>query len=515
MATKLKPMPPRRGLRPLVAALMLAGACDLADAALSAPMPAGWQPGAQRGVAALFAQLQARALARPAAAAHVAASLPVTRCADDSHPGTLRNVIATAGEGDTVDLTGLACSTITLTQGAIPVLLDDLVVAGPGAGALAIDAAGVDRAFVHYGYGTFTLQGLSVRNGVTRVTGYHVTGGACVISNGYVTLDHSTVSACLSEGEGAYGGGITARGVSLYSSTLSGNTARGSHPDTFTAAYGGGAMAYRGTAAIYDSTVSGNRATFQRGDTHGSYDTGGGIFSDRGGYASGSTFFGNYSFGTGGGLASHSAFFLAQCTFSGNIAKGKGGGALFVRTFYPMTIVNSTIAGNIAAKGGGIYLSGLADMLSMQSNIIAANHASMGADFAAAIVTHVAGANNLVLAADSNVVLPSDTLGVDPKLAPLADYGGPTFTRALLPGSPALGVGANPVGFAFDQRGNGYPRESGGLTDIGAYQGVYAAPAVTPAPAASARLAALLALLVGAAGWFALRRRRASGIFRR
>lgn len=498
--------PPVRGLRPLAAAMLVAGfGAPCAGASLSVPTPAGWHPGDGRGVAALFAQLDAHAAARPAMLAHVAATLPVTSCGDNGGAGTLRAVIAAAGEGDTVDLSALTCSAITLAQGAIPVMPDDLTVAGPGAQALAIDGAGVDRVFVHYGYGTFTLQGLTVRHGVTRVSGYHVTGGACVLSNGYATLDRSTVSACLSAGEGAYGGGITARGVSLYTSTLSGNTALGSHPGTMSAAYGGGAMAYRGTAAIYDSTVSDNRAAFQSGDTHGSYDTGGGIFADRGGYARASTFFGNYSFGTGGGIAAHGAFFLAQCTMSGNIAKGKGGGAIFARLFYPMTIVNSTLAGNAAATGGGVYLTGVADMLSMYSSIVAGNHAAAGADMAAMIATSVAGANNMVLGTDAHVAVPADTLQADPRLAPLADYGGPTFTRALLPGSPAIGAGANPRGFAFDQRGAGFARETAGLTDIGAFQGVFVAPPGAPAPALSTWALAALVSLLAAIG---LRRRK-------
>ena len=40
---------------------------------------------------------------------------------------------------------------------------------------------------------------------------------------------------------------------------------------------------------------------------------------------------------------------------------------------------------------------------------------------------------------------------LDPLLAPLADNGGPTFTHALLPGSPAIDAGNSTE--AFDQRG--------------------------------------------------------------
>jgi hypothetical protein len=60
--------------------------------------------------------------------------------------------------------------------------------------------------------------------------------------------------------------------------------------------------------------------------------------------------------------------------------------------------------------------------------------------------------------------------GVDPMLGPLAANGGPTWTMALLPGSPAIGGGdPNPASApAVDQRG--LPRVVNGRVDIGAYQ---------------------------------------------
>ena len=53
-------------------------------------------------------------------------------------------------------------------------------------------------------------------------------------------------------------------------------------------------------------------------------------------------------------------------------------------------------------------------------------------------------------------------------LAPLGDYGGPTQTMALLPGSPAIGAGIDSVtGVTTDQRG--FPLDSPN-PDIGAFQ---------------------------------------------
>jgi hypothetical protein len=62
-------------------------------------------------------------------------------------------------------------------------------------------------------------------------------------------------------------------------------------------------------------------------------------------------------------------------------------------------------------------------------------------------------------------------IGADPLLGTLGFNGGPTRTQALLPGSPAILTGTNPLGLATDQRGTGFPRASStGGVDIGAYE---------------------------------------------
>jgi hypothetical protein len=499
-------------LAPLAAALATAGVVQAAS--LSAPVPAAWKPGDGRAVAALFAALDARAVPRTSANTP-ATTLAVTSCADDNSAGTLRSVVSGAGEGDSVDASTLTCGTITLTQGAIPVYQNDLTITGPGAKALAVEGAGADRVFVHYGYGTLDLQNLTVRDGLAVVTGYHVTGGACIISNGYVTLDRATVSGCLAAGEGAYGGGVTARGIAMYASTLSGNTALGSHPNTFTAAYGGGAMAYRGQAYLFQSTISGNRATHTLSDTHGSYCTGGGIFSDLGGYAYGSTLSGNYSFGTGGGLATHAGFGISDSTIAGNTARYKTGGGVFARVFDAMLVNNSTIAANTAGiSGAGIYFIGVANALTLQSSIVANNTvAGVNADIATMGAFTIGGSNNLVTAAAANVTLPGATLRSDPQLWPLADNGGLTLTMALQVGSPAVDAGTNPLGLAADQRGTGYTRVLGTAADIGAFEGTLASAPVFSAPLLPGWLTVLLAVLLGAGGGRTLHKRRASAIF--
>lgn len=72
------------------------------------------------------------------------------------------------------------------------------------------------------------------------------------------------------------------------------------------------------------------------------------------------------------------------------------------------------------------------------------------------------GANSITLAGTGN------QLGVDPLLGPLAANGGPTQTRVPQLGSPAIDKGNNITGLANDQRGAGFPRTVGALTDAGA-----------------------------------------------
>jgi len=79
-----------------------------------------------------------------------------------------------------------------------------------------------------------------------------------------------------------------------------------------------------------------------------------------------------------------------------------------------------------------------------------------------------------------------DQINFDPMLAPLQDNGGPAFTHALLPGSPAIDAGDpsfSPPPF-IDQRGTGFARVVNGRIDIGSFevQAVRASPTPRPRP---------------------------------
>ena len=62
----------------------------------------------------------------------------------------------------------------------------------------------------------------------------------------------------------------------------------------------------------------------------------------------------------------------------------------------------------------------------------------------------------------------NNVIGVDPKLSPLGDYGGPTQTMPLQNGSCAIDAGPETSTLTADQRG--LPRPVGSKTDIGAVE---------------------------------------------
>ncbi|MGA9423333.1 MAG: right-handed parallel beta-helix repeat-containing protein [Rhodanobacteraceae bacterium] len=427
-------------------------------------------------------------------------TLPVTSCADDG-PGTLRSVIAGAGEHDTVDLTALACARITLETGAIPIMLDNLDVVGPGADRLTIDGGTIDRVFLHYGGGEFALRDVTIADGVDRTMGFHVAGGGCIASAGYLTLDHSVVANCYAVGEGAYGGALYAYSLTMRSSTITQNTAYGVLDATGTAAFGGAAFVYR--LDLIDSTVSGNRALHRIDPPRTSYDIGGGLMSVHGGTIERSTIDGNYSFGRAGGIASFDVLSIINSTISGNSAATELAGGIFIRQPVTLILANSTVTANNAPSGAGIVLSpGGADF---QSNIVSGNIAIGGggaSDLESTAPAEVSGANNLIGASAESLTLPADTLRGDPQLMALAANGGPTRTHALRPQSPAIDAGNNAFASAFDQRGPGFPRVSGAAPDIGAFErSPTGAVTQTAVPGLSIWSAGLLGLLLAAAGW--------------
>jgi hypothetical protein len=490
---------PHRTL-PLAAALAAALAVLAADAhALDAAnmSPLRLRESAQ---ARLFQQFPGPRPARPPQGPAMLRA--VTSCADDG-PGSLREAVTNAEDGDNIDLSELACATITLTTGAIAVPVPDLVVLGPGRHRLAIDGGGVDRVFIHPYGGALILASLTVRNGRDRETGFDVAGGGCIASAGYLTLDDAQVEGCYSGGEGAYGGGIYAYSLTMRNSTLSGNVAHGVHENAGTAAFGGGAFVY--TMDLTGSTLSGNLADHSPNPPRTSYDIGGGLITVRGGTVAGSTVESNTSQGRAGGVATFGDVVISNSTFSGNHARSEMAGALFLRRPATARIANSTFTGNEAATGGGaLWL--MTDGTNLESSLLWDNRPT---EIGASAAVTLTGGHDLVGNADAGIALPSDTLHADPLLGPLAWNGGPTRTHALGSASPALDAGSDLDALGYDQRGEGFARVHGAGPDIGAFE-QQPVPAVVaaPVPALSTGLMALLAAGLGALG---LHRRRARG----
>jgi len=379
------------------------------------------------GKAALaLAVSSALAIAAPGAIAkrldQVAAStIPVTTC-DDSGVGSLRDAVALSNNGDTVDLTALTCSTISLTTGAVDVEVDNLNFAGPGRTLLAVNGTQSGRIFSHAGSGVLSLSGLTLTNG--RIVGADPTDfirGGCINSNGTVSISDATVSNCVAESYTAAAGGcVAAYSVNLTDSTVSGCRAQSDGTEGWAGgdrAYGGGVYAYasvdiarslvdnnvasaphnrvwgggvfvgytysnssnRSTkgpspssfqaSTITDSTISNNSALGSNYTIHqGSYafpgGRGGGIHNKRPLIVSGSTIVGNFA-QTGGGIWSGmrstspdqgrgNLLALTNSTVSGNTASIAGGGIGQVSYYYTILLSNSTVAFNTSVYAGGV-----------------------------------------------------------------------------------------------------------------------------------------------------------------
>ena len=88
------------------------------------------------------------------------ATLTVTNL-NDTGAGSLRQAIADASPGDTIDFA--VTGTITLTSGQLTIN-NDLVISGPGSGDLNISGNNASRVFNVTG-GQVTISGVTVRDG--------------------------------------------------------------------------------------------------------------------------------------------------------------------------------------------------------------------------------------------------------------------------------------------------------------------------------------------------------------
>jgi parallel beta-helix repeat protein len=221
--------------------------------------------------------------------------------------------------------------------------------------------------------------------------------------------------------------------------------------------------------SLSNCTISGNYAAY-----------GGGIYilSAATAKLASCTVFGNGATG-GAGLYCAGTLAMTNRTIAGNsAAEAQGGGLL---GFGSSTIVNCTISGNSAMYvGGGVYGSAI-----VRNTIIAGNKGSLGSPAPDCSGVFTSQGFNLIGALDgsSGWGALGDQVGttssyLDPKLGPLQDNGGPSFTMAPQIGSPVVDQG-NSSGTFTDQRGRPRPHTNdyvgsiplgGDRSDIGAVE---------------------------------------------
>ena len=276
-----------------------------------------------------------------ALAAHApsGAKVAVTACDE----AALRSAIAGVGDGDTVDLTDLRNCTITLTDGALHVAVDNLTLSGPSDNSLVLDGGNIDSVLYHSGYGELTIDHLSIQHGYYSGYGYFALGG-CIYSVADVALTNSTVSGCTVGSDMPYvssGAGVAAMGnLTLSKSIISQNYAYG-----YARAFGGGAYSSYGVIKSDDSTISDNVA------------------------------YGYYYGGYGGGLAGFSDIQVTNSTISGNASSAQGGGVYSGGGY--LTVDNSRIISNTTGLAGGGVLSQVQSVITRST--ISGNEAAFGA----------------------------------------------------------------------------------------------------------------------------------------
>jgi probable HAF family extracellular repeat protein len=446
--------------------------------------------------------------------------------------------IGLAGSGEDANVSG----DFDLTEAG-----QTVTVVGAGAGTTFIDAARLDRVFHVFAGVSVSFSGVTITGG--SVTGSSVAGDGGGILNmaGALTLTDSaltnnsaqrfgggiystrtgtdvptlTITNSSFSGNSAFvaGGGIRSETtptvvptITITNSTFSGNSSHSggaidSISGTMTiadsslinnAANSGGAISNNGSLQITNSHISDNlAATGSGGIRNGNF--GSLTVTD-------STISNNSASDTGGGIGVDflSTTTVTNSTISGNAA-GIAGGAIHIFGFSSgnpvatVTLTNSTIYGNSAVSGGGLF-TGLNDgtiatdvLVSSKNTIIAGNTAtSIDPDVRG---TFTSLGNNLIGDVGGAIGFTNGVIGdqvgssgspVNPLLGPLQLNGGPTFTHALLPGSPAIDAGSNISAPATDQRGALRPQDGDtdtiAIVDIGSFEFIPLVPAANVPP---------------------------------
>jgi predicted outer membrane repeat protein len=389
----------------------------------------------------------------------------------DSGAGSLRQAIldanAAAGADSIVfDSTFFATAKTILLASSLPVITDPVTINGTTAANCTISGNFYYRVFQINGPGQFdvAINHLSIKSALA----FQGAAGISFVDERLAVTDCS-ITTCTSFGSVSGGAAIgqyftgTGGTLTVTKCTISGNSS-----SKGAGVYVNGAS----SVVLRNDTIASNSGT-----------TGGGIFVGGSGTVliDSCTISANSAsgFGYGGGIyfrstAASSLLTLRNSTLSGNSAGGNGGGMYaYAQSSTPATTVhiqNSTVTANKASQGGGMGSSKTSNItLSVESSIVSNDTSTFPgtSDFAAQLVIARTSAIGSKSGVTSFTDLGGNIIGAALNLGALANNGGPTFTHALLAGSPCIDKGENAQNLNYDQRG--LPR-SYGTTDIGAYE---------------------------------------------
>ena len=348
----------------------------------------------------------------------------------------------------------------------------NLIIIGPGANLLTIvNVAGQSTTSRVFNVGNFavSIHGLKITGGfVTGTGGGILNAGSLSLTNVAVDQNRAT----------SFGGGIRSTNTLLIrNSTITANTS--------TASTSGG-ISFAGTNLLISrSAIRGNSSSGNGGGAN--------ISASVSATIENSTISGNTAGAASGGLFLNRGT-INNSTISGNTANGslatEGGGGIRIQAgANSVSITSSTITNNSAPNTAAGSRSGIwheTGTLTLQNTIVAGNTTQ---DIQLSGGTLTDGGHNLIgrntsVETQYPAGLPSGTNWVgtgaaplDPLLAPLALYGGPTETHALFPASVAIDNG-NATTNTLDQRGYIRPWDvvavpnspSGNAADIGSFE---------------------------------------------
>jgi CSLREA domain-containing protein len=297
-----------------------------------------------------------------------------------------------------------------------------LTINGPGADLLKISGNHISRVFL------FNFNVTAIINNIHITEGLGISAGGGIFSNSNINLTIN--NSIISNNSAIAGGGIVNNGMmTLNNSIVSNNTAAGPSPNG-----NGGGIQNNRTMTINNSTVDNNIAS----------DIGGGIISGNEALNINNSTISNNSSENGGGIFNSGMLQVVNSTISGNASVGSGnGGGINNQGGDTTTLINATVNNNSTdGNGGGIRNAGAGTVNSLNT-IIANNSAGVsGPDFWGTLNSQ---GYNLIENTSGFTIMGTTTgniLGVDPQLAPLANYGGNTSTHALALTSPAIDQGS-------------------------------------------------------------------------